>query len=91
MTEIGVHEAKTHFSKLLKRVEEGERFSITNRGKVVAVMMSRHDIAGGYMLLILSYLISYCRSRVNLIMQIIFRNLGEQVCQRISRFAHVCW
>ena len=39
MTEIGVHEAKTHFLKLLKRVEEGERFSITNRGKVVAVMM----------------------------------------------------
>ena len=45
MTEIGVHEAKTHFSKLLKRVEDGERFSITNRGKVVAVMMPPHDIA----------------------------------------------
>ena len=45
MTEIGVHEAKTHFSKLLKRVEEGERFSITHRGKVVAVMMPPHDIA----------------------------------------------
>lgn len=45
MTEIGVNEAKTHFSKLLKRVEDGERFSITNRGKVVAVMMPPHDIA----------------------------------------------
>ncbi|MXV72950.1 type II toxin-antitoxin system prevent-host-death family antitoxin [Candidatus Poribacteria bacterium] len=45
MTEIGVHEAKTHFSKLLKRVEGGERFSITHRGKVVAVMMPPHDIA----------------------------------------------
>ena len=45
MTEIGIHEAKTHFSKLLKRVEEGERFSVTNSGKVVAVMMPPHDIA----------------------------------------------
>ena len=45
MTEIGVHEAKTHFSKLLKRVEDGERFSIMNRGKVVAVMMPPDDIA----------------------------------------------
>ena len=45
MTEIGIHEAKTHFSKLLKRVEEGERFSIMNRGKVVTVMMPPHDIA----------------------------------------------
>jgi len=38
MTEIGVHETKTHLSRILKRVEEGESFSITNRGKVVAVM-----------------------------------------------------
>ena len=45
MTEIGIHEAKARFSKLLKRVEDGERFSITNRGKVVAVMMPPHDIA----------------------------------------------
>ena len=45
MTEIGVHEAKTHFSKLLERVEDGERFSITNGGKVVAVMVPPHDIA----------------------------------------------
>ena len=43
MTEIGVHEAKTHLSKLLKRVENGESFSITNRGKVVAVMIPPHD------------------------------------------------
>ena len=44
MTEIGVQEAKTHLSKLLKRVEDGERFSITNRGRVVAIMMPPHDI-----------------------------------------------
>ncbi|MCZ6675883.1 MAG: type II toxin-antitoxin system prevent-host-death family antitoxin [Candidatus Poribacteria bacterium] len=40
MIEIGVHEAKTHLSKLLKRVENGEEFSITNRGKVVAIVTS---------------------------------------------------
>lgn len=44
MTEIGVHEAKTHLSRLLKRVENGESFSITNRGKVVAVMVPPCDI-----------------------------------------------
>ena len=45
MTEIGIHETKTHLSRLLKRVEEGESFSITNRGKVVAVMMPPEDAA----------------------------------------------
>ncbi len=44
MTEIGVHEAKTHLSRLLKRVENGESFSITNRGKVVAVMVPPYPI-----------------------------------------------
>ena len=38
MIEIGVHEAKTHLSKILKRVENGEEFSITNRGRVVAIV-----------------------------------------------------
>ena len=45
MTEIGIHETKTHLSRLLKRVEKGESFSITNRGKVVAVMMPPGDVA----------------------------------------------
>lgn len=44
MTEIGVHEAKTHLSRFLKRVENGESFSITNRGKVVAVMVPPRDV-----------------------------------------------
>ena len=44
MTEIGVHEVKTHLSRLLKRVENGESFSITNRGKVVAVMVPPCEI-----------------------------------------------
>ena len=46
MTEIGVREAKTHLSRLLKRVENGESFSITNRGKVVAVMVPPGDDVG---------------------------------------------
>ena len=45
MTEIGIYEAKTHLSRLLKRVENGESFSITNRGRIVAVMVPPHDIA----------------------------------------------
>ena len=45
MTEIGIHEAKTHLSKLLKRVESGESFSITNRGRIVAVMVPPRDVA----------------------------------------------
>ena len=47
MTEIGIYEAKTHLSRLLKRVENGESFSITNRGRIVAVMVPPHDIAQG--------------------------------------------
>ena len=45
MTEIGIYESKTHLSRLLKRVENGESFSITNRGRIVAVMVPPHDVA----------------------------------------------
>ena len=45
MTEIAVNEAKTHLSNLLKRVENGESFSITNKGKVIAVVLPPNDIA----------------------------------------------
>lgn len=34
--EVGVHEAKTHLSKLLTRVAAGEEIAITRRGQVVA-------------------------------------------------------
>jgi prevent-host-death family protein len=34
--EVGVHEAKTHFSKLLRRVAMGEEITIKNGGRVVA-------------------------------------------------------
>lgn len=33
---VGVHEAKTHLSRLLERVLAGEEIEITNRGRVVA-------------------------------------------------------
>lgn len=34
--EVGVYEAKTHFSKLLKEVESGTHVKITRHGQVVA-------------------------------------------------------
>ncbi|SEL10590.1 prevent-host-death family protein [Blastococcus sp. DSM 46786] len=33
---VGVHEAKTHLSRLLEAVAAGEEVEITNRGRVVA-------------------------------------------------------
>ena len=33
---VGVHEAQTHLSDLLRRVEEGETVTITRRGEPVA-------------------------------------------------------
>jgi prevent-host-death family protein len=35
---VGVHEAKTHLSRLLKDVEAGEEVVITSRGKAVATL-----------------------------------------------------
>ena len=36
MTEVGVHEAKTHLSKLLNRVLAGEEITISRGGKPIA-------------------------------------------------------
>lgn len=36
MAEINVHEAKTHFSRYLKRAEKGETITICRRNKPVA-------------------------------------------------------
>ena len=36
MTTVSVHEAKTHLSRLLQRVADGEEVLIANRGTVVA-------------------------------------------------------
>jgi prevent-host-death family protein len=37
--QINVHEAKTHFSKLLARVSNGEEIIISKAGKPVALLM----------------------------------------------------
>ncbi len=37
---VGVHEAKTHLSRLLARVEQGEEIEISRRGEVVARLVS---------------------------------------------------
>lgn len=38
MTTVNVHEAKTHLSKLLERVESGESVTIARAGRPVAVL-----------------------------------------------------
>lgn len=40
---VGVHEAKTHLSRLLARVEAGEEIEISNRGHVVARLVPAGD------------------------------------------------
>jgi len=37
-TKVNVHEAKTHFSRLLERVQSGEQIIIAKAGKPVAVL-----------------------------------------------------
>ncbi|MSP61349.1 MAG: type II toxin-antitoxin system Phd/YefM family antitoxin [Myxococcales bacterium] len=39
MKEVNVHEAKTHFSRLLRRVQAGEEILIARAGKPVARLM----------------------------------------------------
>lgn len=39
-TTVGVHEAKTHLSRLLQRVAVGEEIDITRRGQVVARLVA---------------------------------------------------
>jgi len=50
---VNIHEAKTHFSKLLQRVEEGEEIVIARAGKPVAKLCRyeepRKPRRGGFM------------------------------------------
>lgn len=39
MATVGAFEAKTHFSRLLERVESGEEITITRRGEPVAKLV----------------------------------------------------
>jgi prevent-host-death family protein len=43
-TKVIIHEAKTHLSKLLKRVMSGERIIIAKAGKPVAVLSPVDDV-----------------------------------------------
>ena len=38
---IGAYEAKTRLPEILRRVEAGERFTVTNRGRPVADILPR--------------------------------------------------
>ncbi|MEX0684101.1 MAG: type II toxin-antitoxin system prevent-host-death family antitoxin [Dehalococcoidia bacterium] len=42
-TVVNIHEAKTHFSKLIERVLAGERIVIARAGKPVAVLARYHE------------------------------------------------
>ncbi len=44
-TVINVHEAKTHFSKLLERVRQGEEIIVAKAGKPVARLLPLEDQA----------------------------------------------
>ncbi len=39
MTTVNIHEAKTHLSRLVERVEHGERIVIARAGRPVAMLM----------------------------------------------------
>lgn len=46
MEEIGSHEARIHFGELLRRVESGEEFLVTMRGRPIASLtrvVARHQ------------------------------------------------
>jgi len=40
MTVVNVHEAKTHLSRLLERVERGERIVIARAGRPIAILQA---------------------------------------------------
>lgn len=42
---IGIHDAKTHFSKLIESVKKGRSITITQRGHPVAVLVPVDDRA----------------------------------------------
>ena len=47
MTRVGMHEAKTRLSELVKLAEEGEEVVIQRRGKAVARLVPVGDENGG--------------------------------------------
>ena len=47
VVEVGAFEAKTHLSKLLERVRQGDRIVITLRGVPVAVLIPPGEVERG--------------------------------------------
>lgn len=49
MTTVNIHEAKTHLSKLLERIEAGETITIARAGRPIADLVPhrRNDIVWG--------------------------------------------
>jgi prevent-host-death family protein len=45
--EIGAYDAKTHLPQLLREVEQGDRITITVRGKPIADLVPARRTAGG--------------------------------------------
>jgi prevent-host-death family protein len=43
---VGIHEAKTHFSKLVRAVQQGEEIVVANGGKPVAKIVGYTPPAG---------------------------------------------
>ena len=39
-TVVNIHEAKTHFSRLVERAERGERITIARAGRPVAILVA---------------------------------------------------
>jgi prevent-host-death family protein len=46
-TEVGAFDAKTRLSEILRKVEQGERFTITVRGRAVADVVPTRNIRVG--------------------------------------------
>ncbi|UCC27123.1 MAG: type II toxin-antitoxin system prevent-host-death family antitoxin [Gemmatimonadales bacterium] len=44
MTRVGSYQAKTHLPALLKRVEDGERITITRHGQPIALIVPYSDV-----------------------------------------------
>jgi prevent-host-death family protein len=44
--EVNIHQAKTHFSKLLQRVERGEEITIARAGKAIATIIPKKPQSG---------------------------------------------
>jgi prevent-host-death family protein len=40
---VGVHEAKTHLSRLLREVEEGDEIVLTRGGRAIARIVGEHS------------------------------------------------